>query len=500
MEDNSGNNEGYKSIILKKTTSLFGLIGYFLGNQEYAKPEATKKRKDKKKLEKENDQIYGMLKAGISMMANKISSLNRGFGFLKSLSDLILSGDVILPTEMSKGNLLSIENQENIDLIMVNLHQINQAHGQNMLYQFADSFQSNPDVLKGQDSLVNTLELEQKFDCLVKLSNHGTYTSEPGILHEILLPQENDTISSVLSDHTIEPIELMQKVIESNLLLDEMLAERNSQYSNISPYELIPQESYYSNDDINDGKIYLKKGKTRSSRRRTLTGEGKNEPSFVLNDKNIGCEKFLPEQNQLTPSNENIQCQQNREEINVHGNSKDLQQCESENFNIRLSIKYNSIDCKASNSKTFDTESNKGNEILTEVETSLNQFLAVKTKNDYSSAQLCVREETQSPTKFPSITYTDTDKNTPVESSIEFRIGSKVLQLISNKPMDDQYDFQPTVLYIEKVISCVKESTTSDGDNNNLVQSENLINLDKEFCLKFSKMTTDNRFKFFVWS
>ena len=83
-----------------------------------------------------------MLKSGISMMATKISSLNRGFGFLNSLSDLILSEDVIISTGMGRGDQLSIENQENIDLIMDNLHQINQTQAQSMLHQFADSFQA----------------------------------------------------------------------------------------------------------------------------------------------------------------------------------------------------------------------------------------------------------------------------------------------------------------------------------------------------------------------
>ena len=50
MQDSSGNNDGYTSLILKKTSSLFGLIGYFLGNQEYDKPEENTKRKEKKKL------------------------------------------------------------------------------------------------------------------------------------------------------------------------------------------------------------------------------------------------------------------------------------------------------------------------------------------------------------------------------------------------------------------------------------------------------------------
>ena len=52
MQDSSGNNDGYTSLILKKTSSLFGLIGYFLGNQEYDKPEENTKRKEKKKLNK----------------------------------------------------------------------------------------------------------------------------------------------------------------------------------------------------------------------------------------------------------------------------------------------------------------------------------------------------------------------------------------------------------------------------------------------------------------
>ena len=525
MEDNSGiNNDGYKSIILKKTSSLFGLIGYFLGNQEDEKHKENKKGKDEKKLAKENEQIYGMLKAGISMMATKISSLNRGFGFLKSLSDLILSEDVIMSTGMSKGNQLSIENQENIDLMMNNFHQINQAYAQNLLYQFADSFQKNPDVLKVEDSLVNTLELEQNFDSLMKSSNHEIYTSKTGIFPEIVLQKEKDTILGVPSDHTIEPIELMQKVIESNLLLDEMLAERNSQYSKISPYELIPQESYYSNDDINDEKNSPKKGKHRSLRRRTLTCN--NEPSFSITDKNIGSEKFIPDQNPLSPADKNIQHQQTRNEIDNHGNHKDFQPCENENFDIGLAIQHNSTAC---NSNTLDTKSNIENELPSDVATLQTQNLPLVTKNDFISAQLCERGETQSPTKLPSITYTTDTKNdshsaqlcehgetqSPTklpsiyttdtkndeleENSIEFRIGSKILQLISDRSVNDPNDFKPTVLYIEKMIFCTDESTTSDGDNIR-IQSDNFINLDDVFCLKFSKMTTDNKFNFFVWS
>ena len=61
--------------------------------------------------------------------------------------------------------------------------------------------------------------------------------------------------------------------------------------------------------------------------------------------------------------------------------------------------------------------------------------------------------------------------------------------------MNDQYSFEPTVLHIEKVNSCTDESSSSDRDNS--LQIENFINLDDEFSLKFSKMTTDNKFKFF---
>lgn len=487
MQDSSGNNDGYTSLILKKTSSLFGLIGYFLGNQEYDKPEENTKRKDKKKLAKENAQIYGMLKSGISMMATKISSLNRGFGFLNSLSDLILSEDVIISTGMGRGDQLSIENQENIDLIMDNLHQINQTQAQSMLHQFADSFQGNAGVLAGQNYLVNTLELEQKFDCLIKSSNHEISTSEPGSLHAILLPEEIDTIASVLTSHTIEPIELMQKVIESNLLLDEMLVERNSQ--KISPYELIPQESYYNDEDI-----CLKKGKRKSLRRRTLTGEGKNEPSFLMNDKNIGCEKYIPDHNQLPPANKTIEkiCLQTEKEIDSHENSDLLQPCDSENFNAASSIQHNSIDFKASNPNTSNTKSNTESEIIYEVATPQN--LSLKTK-DSNSAELHNRDVNPQPTKLPSITCTTAELE---ETSLEYKIGSKVLQLISNSPMNDQYSFEPTVLHIEKVNSCTDESSSSDKDNS--LQIENFINLDDEFSLKFSKMTTDNKFNFFVWS
>ena len=309
--------DDYSSIILKKTSPILNLISVVLGSQDL---NATNKKKTKKSKNEKDDRVLVMLKAGLNMMAVKISNLNTSFGFIKTISDLFIRSEDLVVSGTHRRTPLAIEQLEGTspsDVFGSNL-----SFGpSNIFEKFVDHFATQDVGLTetgvigngiAKTKIASTYEFEQSVNFLTESSDIGikenlnlSFETNPSIQ----FIEKPDKIRKLSFEAATESViiqrqELLLKVLESNQILDDILYDQESVIADSFYTELPEQKFEYfdripgnpsndeSIDESEENEIRATNPITPKRKRRNKTLV---EPDIPEEPGHVGWSVFIPE-------------------------------------------------------------------------------------------------------------------------------------------------------------------------------------------------------------